>query len=182
MEKIYDYVMGKLYNKIYPVDPSIEDIKIFKQSVLLSWTKLNNFFKTKKEYVFGSFENDVLEYFKLLDMDKSPRKKFIDLNKISKSILSLLSFNGGSSEPGVDDQLPILNYALIKAQPLRMNSIVKFMELYIGDKRNKYEGSILTQFKALCEMIPKYKHTDLNDVTLEEFTQKCNEATKEVKY
>ena len=182
MEKIYDYVMGKLYNKIYPVDPSKEDIKIFKQSVLLSWTKLKHFFKTKKEYVLGSFENDVLEYFKLLDVDKSPRKKFIDLNKIFDSIKFLLVFNGKGSEHGVDDQLPILNYVFIKAQPLKINSIVKFMDLYIGNKKKRIEGSQLTQFEGICKKVLELRHTDLIDVTLEEFTQKCNEATKEIKY
>ena len=30
-------------------------------------------------------------------------------------------------------------------------------------------------------MIPKLKNTDLNDVSREEFTRKCNEATKEIK-
>ena len=182
MKKIYDYVMDKLYDKIYPKESSIEDNAIFKQSVLLSWTKPKHFFRTKKEYVFGNFENNVLEYFKLLDMDKSPRKKFIDLNMIFKSIGVLLAFNGEESEQSVDDAMPILNYTIIKAQPLRINSILKFMELYIGDKRNRYEDSQLTQFKALCEMIPKLKHTDLIDVTLEEFNQKCIEVTKGAKY
>ena len=181
MEKIYDYLMGKLYDKIYPIEPSEEDNKIFQKSVLLSWTEPKHFLKTKKEFVFGSFEKDVSEYFKLLDEDKSPRKKLIDMDGVFNSIGFLLRFNGKGPDTGVDDQIPILNYAFIKAQALRMYSNVKFMELYIGDKKSKKEGSQLTQFRGICEMIPKIEHTQLNDVSPKEFIQKCNEATKEIK-
>jgi hypothetical protein len=181
MEKIYDYLMGKLYDKIYPIEPSEEDNKIFQKSVLLSWTQPKHFLKTKKEFVFGSFENDVLGYFKLLDEDKSPRKKLIDMDGVFNSIGFLLRFNGKGPDTGVDDQIPILNYAFIKAQALRMSSNVKFMELYIGDKKSKKEGSQLTQFRGICEMIPKIQHTDINDVDEKEFNKRCNDATKDIK-
>ena len=181
MEKIYDYLMGKLYDKIYPIEPSEEDNKIFQKSVLLSWTQPKHFLKTKKEFVFGSFENDVLEYFRLLDIDKSPRKKLIDMDGVFNSIGFLLRFNGKGPDTGVDDQIPILNYAFIKAQALRMSSNVKFMELYIGDKKSKKEGSQLTQFRGICEMIPKIQHTDINDVDFKEFNKRCNDATKDIK-
>lgn len=74
MDKIYDYIMGKIYDKIYPIEPSEEDNKIFQKSILLSWTQPKHFLKAKKEFVFGSFEKDSLELFRLLDAEKSPRK------------------------------------------------------------------------------------------------------------
>jgi len=181
MDKIYDYLMGKIYDKIYPIEPSEEDNKIFQKSVLLSWTKPKHFLKSKKEFVFGSFEKDSLELFKLLDVEKSPRKKLIDLDGIFNSITFLLRFNGKGQDVGVDDQMPILNYAFIKAQALRMHSNVRFMELYIGESKSKREGAQLTQFKGICEFIPKIKNTDLDGVSHEEFIKKCNEATKEIK-
>ena len=179
MDKIYDYLMGKLYDKIYPIEPSEEDNKIFQKSVLLSWTKPSHFLKAKKEFVFGSFENDALEYFKLLDIEKSPRKKLINMDGVFSSIGFLLRFNGKGPDTGVDDQIPILNYAFIKAQALRMSSNVRFMELYIGDKKSKKEGSQLTQFKGICEMIPKITYRELNDVDQKEFVKNCNDATKQ---
>jgi hypothetical protein len=181
MDKIYDYLMGKIYDKIYPIEPSEEDNKIFQKSVLLSWTKPKHFLKAKKEFVFGSFEKDSLELFKLLDVEKSPRKKLMHLDGIFNSITFLLRFNGKGLDVGVDDQMPILNYAFIKAQALRMNSNVRFMELYIGESKSKREGAQLTQFKGICEFIPKIKNTDLDGVSHEEFIKRCNEATKEKK-
>jgi hypothetical protein len=55
MDKIYDYLMGKIYDKIYPIEPSEEDNKIFQKSVLLSWTKPKHFLKSKKEFVLKSW-------------------------------------------------------------------------------------------------------------------------------
>ena len=176
-EKIYDYVMSKLYDKIYPIEPYEEDNKIFQQSVRLSWTEPKHFIKSKRQLVFGSFLTDVFSYFNLIDSEKSPRKKLLNMSEIFNSIGFLLKFNGAGSDAGVDDQMPILNYAFIKSQPLRMFSNAKYMELYIGDKKNKFEGSQLTQLLGICDFIAKIKYSQLIDVTNEEYINKCNEAT-----
>ena len=108
----------------------------------------------KKEFVFGSLERDCSQLINLLAIEKSPRKKLINLGRIFDSIRFLLKFNGKDADVGVDDQIPILNYALIKAQTLRMNSNVRFMELYIGEGERKREGAQLTQIKGICKLIP----------------------------
>ena len=99
------------------------------------------------------------------------------MSEIFNSITFLLKFNGLGPDIGVDDQLPVLNYASIKAQPLRMYSNAKFMELYIGEKKSKNEGSQLTQFLGICEYISKIKPSQLHDVTNDEYIKRCNEAT-----
>ena len=175
--KIYDYVMTKIYDKIYPIEPYEKDNKIFQQSVRLSWTVPDHFIKSKRKLIFGSFLTDVMKYFKLIDIEKSPRKKTVNVTEIFNSIGFLLKFNGAGNDTGVDDQMPILNYAFVKAQPLRMYSNVRLMELYIGEKKNKIEGSQLTQLSSICDYIADIKYTDLNDVDSEEYIKKCNEAT-----
>ena len=178
-EKIYDYVMGKVYDKVYPNEPYEKDNKIFQQSVRLAWTKLDNFTKLKKKMVFGNFLPGVIQLFRLVDSEKSPRKKLLNLSKIYDSIIFLLKFNGTGNEAGVDDQLPILNYALAKSQQLRMFSNGKYMELYIGEKKQKLEGSQLTQLISSCEFIANIKYSDLNEVTQKQFIEECNKATNE---
>ena len=169
--------MSKTYDKIYPIEPYEEDNKIFQQSIRLAWTEPKHFIKSKRQLVFGSFLTDVFKYFKLIDSEKSPRKKLLNMSEIFNSIGFLLKFNGAGPDAGVDDQMPILNYAFVKAQPLRMFSNAKFMELYIGEKKNKFEGSQLTQLLGICDFIAKIKYSQLIDVTSEEFIKKCNEAT-----
>ena len=154
-----------------------KDNKIFQNSVRLSWAEPKHFINSKRNFVFGSFLTDVLKYFNLLDLEKSPSKKVQNMNEIFNSIGFLLQFNGVGADAGVDDQMPILNYAFVKAQPLRMFSNARFMELYIGEKKNKFEGSQLTQLMSICDFISTIKYSDLIGVNNEEYIRKCNEAT-----
>ena len=175
--KIYDYVMNKIYDKIYPYEPYQEDSKIFQQSVRLSWTKPYHFIPKEKNYVFGGFMTDVINSFEMIDKEKSPRKKFLYVKKIFSSIAYLLKFNGKGEEVGVDDQMPILNCAFIKAQPLRMYSNAIYMELFIGERKNKIEGSQLTQILGICDFIAKINYEGLIDVSESDYIRLCNEAT-----
>ena len=65
--------------------------------------------------------------------------------------------------------MPILNYSFIKAQPERIYSNCRFMELYIGEKSSKEEGSQLSQLLGICTFIKDINYNSLIDVSQEEF-------------
>ena len=174
-DKIYDYILGKLYDKIFPKEDQMDD-KIFRQTILLSWIEPKHFILDKKNYIFDGFLPDVNNYLKKLENQKSPRKKFSNMSKIFELIRNLVKFNGDDIMAGVDDQMPILNYTLIKARPLRIYSNCKFMELFLGDKKNKKEDSELIQLLSLCDYICNMSNSKLINVSKEEYQQKCNEA------
>ncbi len=174
--KIYDYVMEKIYEKIYPIEPDPSDYPIFRRCVLLSWTEPKHFITKKKNYVFDSFLPDVIEFFSKMDKEKSPRIKFLYMRKIFGAINDVLRFNGGDGVSGVDDQMPILNYAFIKARPQHISSNCKFMNLFIGKNKNRAQGSELTQLSGICEHILNLTYKQLNGVTEEEFNEKCKQA------
>ena len=100
------------------------------------------------------------------------------MSKIFESIRNLVKFNGDDILAGVDDQMPILNYALIKARPLRIFSNCKFMELYIGKKKNKKEDNELIQLLSLCDFIYNMSYSQLLNVTKEEYDLNCQESAK----
>ena len=177
-DKIYDYVMTKIHNKLFPPESDRIDNLIFSKCIKLSWTEPKNFIKEKKNYVYDSFLPDVIAYFKRIEIEKSPRKKLLNMSKIFKSIANLLEFNNGEEniDIGVDDQMPILNYSFIKAQPERIYSNCKYMELYIGDKSCKEEGSQLSQLLGICTYVKDLTYQSLFDVTENEFDENCNKA------
>ena len=179
-DKIYDYVMTKIYNKIYTPETDKIDNIIFSQCIKLSWTEPKNFIKDKKNFVYDSFLPDVIQFFKKIDIEKSPRKKLINMSNIFQSISNLVDFNSGEgkTEIGVDDQMPILNYSFIKAQPERIYSNCRYMELYIGDKSSKEEGNQLTQLMGLCMYVKDLTYKSLFDVTEEEFNIYCTKAAE----
>ena len=85
----------------------------------------------------------------------------------------MVKFNGDDNKAGIDDLMPILNYAFIKANPEKIYSNLKFLELYIGDLRSKEEGSQLTQLIALCDYINKIEWSNLIGITKDDFILKC---------
>ena len=171
--KIYDYIMEKLYDKIYPSEPNIEDNVIFTQCILLSWVEPKHLIKEKNNYLFDSFLPDVINYFDKIDKEKSPRKKLENMVNIFLSIGNVVKFNGENKDIGVDDQLPILNYAFIKARPFPIYTNCKYMELFIGSKKYRLEGNYLTQLFTLCKFISDLGANDLFNVSEEQFKSNC---------
>ena len=176
-DKIYDYIFGKIYDKIFPKEDQTDD-KIFRQTVFLSWIEPKHFIQDKKNYLLDGLLPDVNMCLKKLENQKSPRKKFTYMSKIFELIRNLVKLNGDDIITGVDDQMPILNYVLIKARPLRIYSNCKFMELFLGERKNKKEDNELIQLLSLCDYICNMSYTKLINVSKEEYQLKCNESAK----
>ena len=176
IQKIYDYIMSKIYDKIFPVEPYEEDNKLFQQSIRLAWTESKHFINTKRKLIYGSYLNDALKYFNLIDSEKSPRKKILNMMEIYNSIGYLLQLNGIGKEAGVDEEMPILNYTFVKAQPTRIYSNAKFMEIYIGNMKSQNDGSKVSQLLSICSYVSNLDYSQLLDVTAEEFNKRCNES------
>ena len=175
--KIYDYVMEKLYDKLFPREPDPLDSQIFNQCQLLSWTEPKHYIQSKTNLVFDSFLPDVINYFKEIEIQKSPRQKLIFMNKIFQSISNVVKFSGGGNT-GVDDIMPILNYAFIKAKPPHMNSNCKYMKLFLGEKKNREEGSQLAQLTAICEFAETITADKLYGINDDQFIKRCNTMRK----
>ena len=172
-EIIFDFVMDKIYNKIFPIESNQKDSLVYQNSIKLSWVKTYHFLGNKKQYVLGSFINDVSKYFKLLRSEKSTRKKLFNLDQIINNISFFYKFND-KTDIGIDDILPVLTFAIIKVQPFYLDTNVKYMKMYrkLGNffkEENKFE-----QIEAAMEIITNIKYTDLKNITQEEFMENIN--------
>ena len=176
-EKIHDYVMSKIYYKIYPRDKHLLDEQIYQNVCKVSWVEPNNIINSKTNFDLDLILPDINKYFKLIRKEKSPRKKIINLINIFMSINNLLSFSG-KSNPGVDDQMPILTYCFIKSKPKMIYTNCKFIELYIGNKKNKSEGNLLSQMLAICDFMNKINSKSFYNINEEEFNRKTNLSLK----
>ena len=176
-EIIFDFVMNKIYDKIYPVELSGKDTLIYQNSIRLSWVKPCHFLGDKKQYVLGSFINDINYYFKLLSSEKSTRKKLINLDQIIHNISFFYNFND-KQEIGVDDILPVLTFAMIKAHPYSLDSNLRYMKMYskLGNFFNG--GNKFEQFEVAIELIIGIKYSDLKGITKEEFIENVNNEKK----
>ena len=173
--KIYDYVMSKINTKIFPKTWDEDDI-IFKNAFMLSWIEPKHIIQGKNNYIFESFLPEVINKFHSLENEQSPRKKIVCLNEIFELISKVVIFNGGDSNLGLDDQIPILIYCCIRAQPKHIGSNIKFIQLYQESLNEKVNNNLLTQFIAMSSFIKDIDYKNIYGISKEEFLSKCNEA------
>ena len=169
--KIYDYIMLKLYDKLYPQEPSNDENKNYRNTIIYSWTEPKHFIKKQRDSTFKSFLPDIIKYLKLFIKEKSPRKKIENVSNIFKAIERVIKFNGLSGLLGADDFMSILSYSYIKAQPYRMLSSIRYAMLY-DPKNIKESGSQLTQLLGSCNFITQLSFDSLFNITKEEFDEK----------
>ena len=179
-EKIYDYVMSKIYNKIYPKEEDPLDLSLKKKVDIYSWIEPHNLIKENINYNFELVLPDITRYFNLIDIEKSPRKKIINMLNIFSCINKLLTFQN-QALIGVDNQMPLLNYIFIKAKPKRIYTNCEFMELYMGDKIQKTEGNYLVQLKAIRDFTFSITPNRLLNVSNKEFYDNCSVTASEIK-
>ena len=176
-EKIKDYIMTKLYPKIYPPIPNTFDEKIYQNSIKLSW--IDPHIILNKDYIFDNSLPEILNEFNQINILKTPYQKLKSVKKIMKYIDNIIKFNEGiDKEIGADDVTPVLNYVFIKAQPKRIHTDIKFTELF-SENCGKFENS-LANFESMC-LIMKNCTAKTFGFTKEEFEKKCKEEENENK-
>jgi hypothetical protein len=176
-DKLFDYILIKLYDKLYPAYPEDTDIEILKNCYKLSWCKPKHFIEsanTKKNNNYDLFLDEINQYFNQLEIEKSPRRKMLQINKISETITKIIEFNEeDNSKTGADDIMPIFLYLFVRAQPKKIYSDIEYIKLFTQEG-NAHNQVKLTYFIFVCEILQNITHDKLINVSEEEFNEKCN--------
>jgi len=169
---IRDYIMNKIYEKIYPLEPHENDAVIYKKTMKLSWVEPN--LLINKDYIFDNILPDILNEFNKISEEKSPYKKLNCIKKIIQYTTNIIQFNERlDKEIGADDINPVLNYIFIKAHPFRIFSDIDFIKTFIN-KSGDMDGS-LTIIEGMYDLILNSNAKSFN-LTPEEYQKKCNEV------
>ena len=173
-DKIKDYIMNKIYEKIYPPEPDDKDSEIYKKTILLSWIEPNSIDpKVKKDYIYDILLPDIINEFEQINLSKSPYRKYNYILKIMEYVNSLIKFNEGlDKEVGADDITPVLNYVFIKAHPFRIFSDLEFTKTLLNKNNDIYITYIESAYSYILESKPENYN-----VTEEEFKIKSILAT-----
>ena len=176
-DKIDDYIMEKLYDKIFPKQSNETDELIFENCEKLGWVEPKHFIESKNNCVYDSFLPELTKYLILITKEKSVRKKLNYTRLIFESMNNLGIFNGEGNF-GIDDQMQILNYVFVKANPSKIYSNCLFMELFIGDKNDGIEGQNLVELKAICQHVANLSSLELKGINSEEFDDICRKTKR----
>ena len=117
-----------------------------------------------------------MEYLKLLDREKSIQKKTSIINKLIESISFIPKINSIHFLDDLDFQIPWIYYFFIKAQPLRLYSNKRFLQLYTNDKPN--QNRLLNLLSSIYESLKELRYNNFLNVTFEEFQKKCDDSSK----
>ena len=179
-DKIKDYIMNKLYDKIYPPEPDEIDSQLFKKSMYLSWVEPNLIVEGKDYYIYDIILPDILNEFIKIKLSKTPYKKFGCIKKILQYIVSLIQFNEGIDKtPGAEDITPILAYVFIKGHPFRIFTDIEFIKIFIENSKDNDVN--LVNIESICTLILNSNYKTFN-LTPEEFAKKCADAAKEINH
>ena len=179
--KIYDYIMEHLYDKLFPNEQAIQDIKIYKNCVKYIWIDLTHLIKNNKNYFYDNYLPDSINYIKQFEIEKSPRKKILCLNNLFNCIYNFATFNGNEIK-GLDDELPLLNFAFIKAKPENFYSNCKYVQLFLKKKQNDNEGNQLAKLLAMCERMINISFQELFNIAESDYNDNIELVSKGIFY
>jgi hypothetical protein len=169
--------MSKIYDKIFPRDPEFEDIKIYHNSVRLSWIEPSDLIGNNN-YNFDNFLPETKELLDKIENEKTPLGKINYFNDLYNKTKNIIQFNNENGKLfGIDDLLPIFQYAIIKAQPSRLYSNFKYINMYMNKEfKNGEYDHLVSQINVIREFIKNVSYENFNGITQEQFIKKCNDA------
>ena len=172
---IVDYIFTKIYDKMFPIESSMDDLLIYQNCIRYSWVTLD--LLIDKNYVLDNLIPSTNKYFKMLDHEKSPEKKTNLLRKIDEIIKKTSEFN--SENAGQDELNPFYLYIIIQAQIQKLSSNLKYIQYYIP--KNEFETPMFATIQTILmelerfsfESLPYAKNFELDENTFEKY---CNYA------
>ena len=169
---IYDmqnYIFILLYDKLFPSEPTKNDLFFYKKCSRLSFIKPENVIGNKN-LINENLIKNAIENVNDIDDELTPVDKIKKLGKVVEIMQNLVAFSSGKSGLGVDDITEPLIYIMIKSKPKNICSNYQYCELYLNPNLALAQyGFILSQIGVVIERIKNLKHSDLINVSKEKF-------------
>ena len=164
-----NYILVKLYEKLFPSKSTKNDIKFYNKCCRLDFIKPENLIKDKN-MVNENLWKASMSYINEMDNKYTPADKIKSIAKAFSILQNSIAFCSGKNELGVDDTIKPLIYILLKAKPKNIFSNFNYCQLYLDpDLSKKQYGILLTQICMIMNIIKDMKHSELFDVTEEQF-------------
>ncbi|MCQ2818704.1 MAG: hypothetical protein MJ252_15665 [archaeon] len=151
-EETMNYIYRRIYHKLFPIEPSASDIKIYDICKIL---KEKNYEKDKYQDC-DKFIVEMVEALMDLELQNCPNGKANAIIRCFSSCKKINIYVRGKKDPGMDEFLPMFTYALIQQVPSRMDSNIEFLKLYLDEKHMNNLSFPISIIEAACEFIKKF--------------------------
>jgi len=167
--ELENYVLVKLYDKLFPLKKTDMDSKFYNKCCRLDFIKPENIIKDKN-MVNENLWKTSMSYINEMDKKFTPADKIKSIAKAFSILQNSITFCSGKNELGVDDTIKPLIYIVLKSKPKKLFSNYNYSQLYLDpDLSKKQYGILLTQICMIMNIIKDMKHSELIDVTEEQF-------------
>ena len=167
--ELENYVLFKLYDKLYPLKDTPEDKFFYKKCCRLNFIKPENIIKNKKMINEKLLEISI-NYISEMDKKLTPVDKIKIFGKAIDILKNSMTFNSGKTDLGLDDTLPFIIYIVLKSKQKSIYTNFNYCNLFINPELSKKQfGNMLTQLGMVMDIIKNMKHNELINVTEQEF-------------
>ena len=167
--ELENYVLLKLYDKLYPSIDTPEDQFFYKKCCRLNFVKPENIIKNKKMINEKLLEISI-NYISEISRKKTPVDKIKSFGKAIDILKNSMTFNSGKTDLGLDDTLPFIIYIILKSKQKNIYTNFNYCNLFINPELSKKQfGNMLTQLGMVMDIIKNMKYNELIDVTEEQF-------------
>ena len=172
--KVEDYIMNKLFYRIFPFESSHKDMKLYRNSIKFSWIEPKHLTNIKEINKYD-FLNEISLNIHNLDNYYSPYSKIKQISKIFKMIEKLIQLNLINDEFYlVNNQvIPIFVYCTIKSKPKKLWSNLIYIDLYHSFGINQ---QIFCQFQVAVTLLENLCFDNLLNISKEEYDIKCKQS------
>ena len=167
--ELENYLLYKLYDKLFPLNQTKYDIKFYKKCLRLGFVEPEHLINDKNTIDKKLCETSMY-YINDMDNKYTPSEKIKCMGKAFNILQNSITFSTGKNELGVDDTIKPLIYMILKSKPQKIYSNFKYCQLYLDpDLSKKQYGILLTQICMITDIINDMKYTDLIGITKEQF-------------
>jgi hypothetical protein len=162
--------MSKLYLRIFPIESSYEDIKLYKQIIKFYWIEPKHIIY-EKAIIENNFFEEIILLIQNLDNMSSPNAKLNQLSIIFHIIENIINFSLENKNMIVSTQIiPIFVYCLIKSKSKKLWTNLTYIKYY---KEDVIQEPIFIQFQVSLTMLQNLKYEDLFDISIDEYEDNC---------
>ena len=125
-----NYILNKLYDKLFPTQRSESDISIYEKCEKLSNIKPEKLID-KKAIINETLLKEASKYFEQLDEGITPKDKIKFIRGGLRIIENLITFGTGKLLSGSDDIYPPLMYSMIIAKVKNLPTNVEYINMFL---------------------------------------------------
>ena len=167
--ELENYVLFKLYDKLYPTKSSKDDIRFYKKCVRLDFVKPHNLI-TDKNIVNENLWKTCMNFLNEMEDKFTPADKIKCISKAFTILQNSITFCSGKKELGVDDTIKPLIYILLKTRPKNIFTNYNYCQYFLNaDLAKKQFGILLTQIYMIMRIIKDMKYNELIGVSEAQF-------------